>query len=356
MPDHSPAPHVEPLVRAAWLIAAVAIGSVLVLGRDVLVPMAIAVIVWSLVNGLASTVIAAGRRLAADAPALPRPIAQVVAVSIVAWAGWVIVDIVVDNVGRIVDAAPGYRNALDRSLPLFAAKLGIDRPTLFEDVAAKVPLGDVVRRLASGFTDVAQTAALVLVYVVFLLLEQRRFDQKLDLLYTTPDGATAARAALADLQARIETYVRVKTATSLLTGGTSWLVLWLFGVDFAAFWALIIFLLNYIPTIGSLVGVVFPTLLTLAQFGEPATTVAVGALLGTIQILIGNVIEPPLMGSSLNLSPFVVMASLATWGTMWGVAGMFLCVPLTMILVMVLARFPTSRPLAVLLSQNGRLD
>ena len=81
----------------------------------------------------------------------------------------------------------------------------------------------------------------------------------------------------------------------------------------------------------------------------------VAAGLGALQVVVGNVIEPRLMGRSLNLSPLVVIASLATWGSIWGVTGMFLCVPLTAILMIALAEFPRTRPVAVLLSADGRV-
>jgi predicted PurR-regulated permease PerM len=103
------------------------------------------------------------------------------------------------------------------------------------------------------------------------------------------------------------------------------------------------------------VATIFPTLLTLIQFDTFTPFLIVGVGLTSAQFLIGNVIEPKLMASSLNLSPLVVLLSLALWGSLWGIPGMFLCVPITVILLIVLSHFDTTRPLAVTLSERGEL-
>ncbi len=115
-------------------------------------------------------------------------------------------------------------------------------------------------------------------------------------------------------------------------------------------------MLNYIPTIGSLIGVVFPALLTLVQFAALGPFLVVTIGLGLTQFVFGNVLEPRMMGKSLNLSPLIVIVSLAVWGSIWGVTGMFLCVPITVVMMIVLAGFPQTRPIAILLSATGRID
>ena len=143
---------------------------------------------------------------------------------------------------------------------------------------------------------------------------------------------------------------------SLVTAALSWAVLALIGCQNASFWALVIFMLNFIPVVGSLLSVVFPALLVLVQFGSFGPFFASLILLTAIQIGVSNVLEPRLMGSSLNLSPMAILVALAVWGGLWGVAGMFLCVPITVIVMIVCAHFQSTRPMAVLLSADGRLD
>jgi predicted PurR-regulated permease PerM len=128
--------------------------------------------------------------------------------------------------------------------------------------------------------------------------------------------------------------------------------MWIFDVDFALFWAIMIGLLNYIPFIGSLIGVVFPVLLTLAQFGSIQITLVVLGLLTAAQLWVGNSLEPRLIGQRVNLSPFVVLVSLSLWTSLWGVAGSILAIPLTSILAILLSHFGTTKPFAVLLSDE----
>ena len=158
------------------------------------------------------------------------------------------------------------------------------------------------------------------------------------------------------MQKQIQTYVAIKTLTSLMTGLISYIILLMVGVDFAEFWGFIIFLLNYIPTVGSLLGIIFPALLTLIQFANPVPFFIVLGSIGSIQFIIGNIIEPRLTGSSLNISPLVVILSLALWGSIWGIVGMFLCVTLTVIAMIIFSYFDRTRPLAILLSGNGKIE
>jgi len=127
------------------------------------------------------------------------------------------------------------------------------------------------------------------------------------------------------------------------------------GVDFAAVWGLLIFLLNFIPTVGSIVATIFPALIALAQSDGYTLFVLVLLGIGALQICIGNILEPRLMGSSFNLSPVVILLNLALWNAIWGIPGMFLCVPFLIIVAIVLSHFPQTRPVAIMLSSDGNL-
>jgi predicted PurR-regulated permease PerM len=151
----------------------------------------------------------------------------------------------------------------------------------------------------------------------------------------------------------IRVYIRIKTTLAAITSVLAYLVMAWVGVDFAGFWAVLVFFFYYIPTVGSILAIVAPALLTLVQFDHLTPFLIVLLVIGAIQIVMANAIEPAVMGRSLNLSPLVVIVSLLVWGTMWGVVGMFLCVPIMVVLLIVLAHFETTRPVAVLLSANG---
>ncbi|MFP4125468.1 MAG: AI-2E family transporter [Alphaproteobacteria bacterium] len=356
-PPESGWSRLKPLLVAGWLLIAVIIGSLLVFGREVLVPLAIAFLTWNFINALATLYqrwaqrVApplrrrAGRRLALVASAMT----VVVVVLLVA-------QLVADSIAQLADNAPAFRQSLSEGLPSFLQGFGIDAPKFVDDMLASLNADDLLARTATALTTTAGNAGLIAVYVVFLLLEQQSFERKLDRLFDNPRHALQTRRILEQIEGRIETYLRIKTLVSLLTGAVTYVVLTAYSVDYAGFWAVWTFLLNYIPNIGSTVAVILPTLASLGQYNDWLLTTSLAVILGGLQATIGNFLEPRLMGPRVNLSPFVIILSLAVWGSVWGVAGLFLCVPLTMIVVIICAQIPATRPIAILLSADGRID
>jgi predicted PurR-regulated permease PerM len=199
------------------------------------------------------------------------------------------------------------------------------------------------------------TVIVVLLYASFLLIEQRSFDAKIAGLSSDPRIVARVRQVTSDINSRIGAYLALKTFINILLGLTSWIVMAFMGLEFAAFWAVLIALLNYVPYIGSFLGVLFPVTMAIVQFANPNAVLAVFLPLTALQFLIGNFLDPYVMGNSLNLSPFAILVSLATWSALWGIPGAFLAVPITAIMAIVFSEFAGTRPLAVLLSRDGRL-
>ena len=187
------------------------------------------------------------------------------------------------------------------------------------------------------------------------MLEQGTFKRKIKAIFPEQENRNSIMSILSHAQDDIQTYLWIKTVTSTLTGLISYFVLLAAGVDFAAFWAFTIFLLNFIPTIGSIVATLCPALLALIQFDTVSQFFIVLIGVGFIQLMVGNFLEPKLMGNTLNVSPFVVMMSLTLWGSIWGIAGMFLSVPITVVMLIVFAHFKNTRYIAILLSGDGDL-
>ncbi len=181
-------------------------------------------------------------------------------------------------------------------------------------------------------------------------------DKKLSALFTGKEKEQQLRKLLQKISDDVRKYVTIKLIASLSTGILSYTFLMIIGVDFAAFWALLIFMLNFIPTIGSIIATIFPALITLVQFDTIGPFFLVAGGLTGIQILIGNFLEPKFTGSTLNLSPTIILLNLSLWGVIWGIPGMFLCVPFLVISMIVFSNVPQTRAIAVLLSSDGRID
>jgi AI-2 transport protein TqsA len=320
---------------------------VLVTGSDLLIPLAIAIMVWYLINALARTFKKYTRA--------PGWLSLTLSIATLIVAVGLIVEMISGNIAAVREAAPAYQANIEKLIEKAVKVGGFEQMPTIGHVVDQFDVKAVIGGVAGAAANVAGNAGLILIYVIFLLAEQRTFGRKIRALFPDPGRENEIQKILADIQQRTQTYVSVKTSLSLLTAVVSYIVLAAVGVDLAIFWAFVIFLLAYIPTIGSLLGVVFPALLAIIQFGTfgPFLVVTIG--LGVAQFLIGNVLEPRMMGKSLNLSSLVVIISLAVWGSIWGVTGMFLCVPITVIMMIVLAEFRQTRPIAILLSADGKV-
>jgi AI-2 transport protein TqsA len=336
-------------------ISIIAVGAViagLALGRSFLIPLAIAVLLWNLLEAL----IDGFRRVGIGRVRLPRPIAALLAIAAVGFLVYLIVNILLEQGGAVAEAWPRYGERLKSIAADLTLWLGPNYSAKVRELIASVDL----TRHAAGLFVTAQwlvlNAILIILYVGFLMGERRYVSQKIAALF--PDAAQGRDTdkMLSAISGGIRRYIWIKTLISILTALLSYAVLRGLGVDFAETWALLIFFLNYIPNIGSVIGVIFPTVLALVQFDTlvPFFSIAIG--LTAIQLIIGNVIDPMLTGRSLNMSSFAIVLLLAFWGTIWGVVGMFLCVPIMMLMMIICANVPSWRWVAILLSKDGRID
>ncbi|MEC7490580.1 MAG: AI-2E family transporter [Pseudomonadota bacterium] len=320
---------------------------VLVTGRDLLIPFAIAVMIWYIINALARAI-----STHTKAPGWAGLTMSIVSI-LIALA--LIVEMISENIAAVLSAAPVYQANLEKLLESFVGLLGFREMPTIAHVIEQADVRALISGVAAAVAKVAGNAGLILIYVIFLLAEQRTFPNKLKALFPDSKREDEVRKILSDIQKRTQTYVSVKTLLNLATAIVSYIVLQLVGLDLAGFWAFVIFLLAYIPTIGSLLGVVFPALMAIVQFASLGPFLIITIGLGVAQFVIGNVLEPRMMGKSLNLSSLVVIISLAVWGSIWGVTGMFLSVPITIIIMIVLAEFQQTRPIAILLSADGKV-
>lgn len=349
MPGLDPA-LVRPIWWTSFLLGAALVGAILVFGSRFLIPLAVAFMLWLLINAIGKLF----ARLKLGPLAVPPLLARFLAILTMAGMFWLIVDIAARNVAVVRSAAPTYQANLIDLIERTTALFNIDEAVVGE-LIGRIDVAELVFSITTGLGALIGNVGLIALYVAFMLLEQRNFDQKIDRLFADARQAAALRQSLYEIEHRIERYIWIKTLVSLVTAVLCWVVLARAGVNYASLWALVIFLFNYVPNIGSLFAVMLPALLTLLQFNDWGVFFSVTLALTLIQAVIGNYVEPRLMGTTLNLSPLVIILSLTFWGGIWGVAGMFLSVPITVIVAIVLSKFEPTRPVAVLLSSTGEL-
>lgn len=208
--------------------------------------------------------------------------------------------------------------------------------------------GAFILRSIGPFVVLLGKLLLVFLFLVAIVAGRGRFAVKLARIF---EGGRAARvqAVLGAIDAQIRKYLVIKTAISAANGLMVWIVLALFGVDFAAFFGLVAFFLNYIPNIGSFVAAVLRVGFAFFQFGTFWTPFWILVITNGLDMVLGNLIEPRIMGRGLGLSPLLVFFSLIFWGWLWGIPGMILSVPLTALVRIVCQNVPSLRPVAVLM-------
>lgn len=210
----------------------------------------------------------------------------------------------------------------------------------------------LVRLTLSNASDVLAMGLLVLLAVIFMLAEASSLNAKLRVAF---NPSPEAEARISQLLERLSRYMSIKALTSLATGVLIWIWLTKLGVDFAPLWGVLAFLLNFIPTVGSIVAAVPPVLLALVQLGVGDALLAAAGLMA-VNIGIGNFVEPRIMGRGLGISTLAVFVSLLLWGWIFGLVGMFLAVPLTAALIAALDASPHTRPLAIMLGPELKAE
>ncbi|HEY9017361.1 AI-2E family transporter [Thiomicrospira sp.] len=261
--------------------------------------------------------------------------------------------IVTQSIDSFIAQMPNYQqrfqNMLSGLVPVLESlNFPMSREMLMEHVNPSNVIGSLGAAL-SAVSSLLTNVFLVVFIVIFILMEEASFPRKF-------------RAAMPDAQftldttngfmARVNKYLLIKTIISFVTGTLVTIWLYVLGVDFPVLWGLVAMLMNFIPNVGSLIAAVPAVLLALVQLGlGDAALVALGYLV--INVVMGNLLEPKFMGKGLGLSPLVVFLSLLIWGWLFGPVGMFLSIPLTMIVKIGLEQYEGTRWVAIMLGNDA---
>lgn len=326
--------------------------AILVLGKDLIIPMVLAVFIWYLINILAEGI----SRIQVRGLHLPHRLAFVFALFVTVGVLTLFANLISTSINDVLRTAPAYQENVEKLLDRGAEWVGVDESPQLNQLIHKIDFTGMVQNLGFTLAGFLGSTGLILVYTLFIFLEQKCFLPKIDRMMENPHQREKVRLILRRIYDDTKTYIGIKTLTSLLTGVISYVIMAAVDLDFALFWAMLIFLFNYIPTIGSIVATFFPSILALVQFPSLAPFLVVVLGVSGTQVLVGNILEPRLMGNTLNLSPLVILLSLALWGTLWGIPGAILCVPITVLLTIIFSNFEGTRAFAVMLSRDGEIQ
>ncbi len=329
------------------ILAAIGVGVVIWALRTILTPLALAAFLLLMIDGLARGLEERVRWMPSWASL---PVAITLIVAVFAGAIWA----TADNAAHFAHQAGGYSARLNTLIGDMAGKLGVEAPPTLEDMMADASPGRIVGVVAGGLRRGGETAVFVLIYLGFLIAARRGFPYKLHTLFAGPAEGLEADRLFERIRVGVESYIWGQTIIAGIIAIASAIIMALLGLQHWVFWTFVIFLASYIPVVGGAVGVLIPPLFGFLQFNDPLRPLLMLVGLEMLHIAVGQVLQPRLHGKNLNLDPVVVVLSLAFWSLIWGVAGAFLSIPLTVIAMAVLAEFDSTRWIAVLLSSDGQ--
>lgn len=336
---------------AYFFITTIAIIITLVYGQSLIVPFIFALLLWFLVRKIRQLL----DKVSFIEKYFPSWLKNLVPSLIILTILSFVAKILVLNINNLASNYPAYQTNVTVVIQQINDLFKINIVSDFKDQLAEFNFTILLSKLLKSLTDILSNTFLIIIYALFIFLEESNFAQKLKNVYSDKGKYDNLNHILVNIESSIANYIGIKTMTSLSTGVLSYIALLFIGIDSPIFWAFLIFLLNFIPTIGSIIATLFPAIFCLLQFGDLMPSLMVLIFVGAIQLIIGNILEPKIMGNSLNISPLVAITALLLWGTIWGITGMLLSIPITVIMVIIFAHFDNTKPLAIMLSEKGSI-
>ncbi len=302
---------------ATWFVGSLSLLVLLYVGRPLLVPLVFALLLWAVLNAFADALLRFQ---------LPRWFAWASSLAAIAAAIYVTTRVAGDDAAGLAAAMPSYAGKLQLIVTgmLAPLKLKLDLQTLFSKADVTRFLGAAAASVGTSLFAFIQ----VMIYVGFLLSEQGQMAVKFSHLQPDQARHNETQDVIRAIARQVQSYLGVCTVLSAVMGLATYALLVGLGVQFAGFWALFLFIVTYIPTIGA-AGVALPALMALIQYGTFTDAIIIIVVLGSLHFLLMNVAEMVILGQTLNMSPFAIIMALTFWGLVWGVSGLFLAVPVT---------------------------
>lgn len=336
--------------NAVVTIAVVATGAAVYWLRDILTPLAMAIFLLIMIDGV--------KRFIEERTPVPPHLAGAAALILVILGFFASIGIVVYGAAGFFDESTGVVARIGPRLDqiiidVYRVAGVVETPPTVSDLISRLDVGSYLAIIARQAQGVVTGAVFVLIYLAFLLASQAGFRRKLVGMFPDRTARGEALEVFQRVRGGVEGYLWVQTVTGVLICAFAWVLMRAVGLPNAEFWTFIIFIVGFIPVLGGAVAGLAPPLFALVQFETYWQAVVLLVGLQIILFISGNVIQPRMQGDNQNIDPVVVLLSLAFWGKVWGVVGMFLSTPLAVMAMAILAEFKGSRWMAILLSGDG---
>jgi AI-2 transport protein TqsA len=331
--------------NALVIIAAVVSGAAFYWLGAILTPLALALFLMVMIDSFA--------RVLAKVPRFP-PMAALPVAIVLAIVGFLLIAFMMaDNAAAFAGQLLGDGPKFNARIASLAGAMHLAMPPTVEQMIERINPSSYFGRVVQGLEGFASNALFVMIYLGFMLASRHGFERKTQGLFHSEEARRDAVIAFQRIRNGVERYLWVQAVACGIIAFASWAVISLVGLEDALFWAFLIFLVCYVPVIGGAIAILLPPLFAFVQFDDwwHAAIILVG--LQMIHLVVGSIVYPRMQGKSLNIDPLVILLSLTFWGAIWGLPGLFLSTPLTVAAMVILAQFPGSRWIAVLLSSDG---
>ena len=331
------------------VIAVVVAGAALYWLRDILTPLAMAIFLMIMIDGVKRVIEARTR--------IPQRLAGAAALFLVVLGFFASIAIILNGAFGFFSDASGVSTRIgpriDQILVDAWAMVGAANPPTTSDLIAQLDIRSYLAQTAGQVQDVVSGSFFVMVYLGFLLASQTGFRRKMVNMFPERSARHEAQQIFERVRGGVESYIWVQSVTGAMICVVAWALMRVVGLQNAEFWTFVIFVVGFIPVLGGVVAGLVPPLFALVQFDTYWQPIVLLGGLQAILFISGNFIQPRMQGDSSNIDPVVVLLALAFWGKLWGVIGMFLSTPLAVMMMAVLAEFRGSRWVAILFSGDG---
>lgn len=336
---------------ASWLIVVTLIILALIAGQSIFIPFIVALLIWFVVKKTRNSL----DKIEFIRSYIPKWIKTFLASLLVFSILLLVGSLLTSNIEHLALSSEKYLLNVEIISQKISEMLGIDLNETIKESINNIVNPSYLSSLFDSISGILGNMMMIVFYTVFLFIEEGLFNRKIQLMIGDNEKSEKFNVTLVKIDKMLSRYIILKSLINLLTATIAYIVLYSVGLDSPFFWAALIFFFSFIPSIGPILGTTLPAIFSLIQFTEfvPFLIILIG--IGSFQIAIGNYLEPRIMGNTLNISPLFGIFALAIWGSLWGITGMLLSVPITVALIIVMAQFPSTLKVAILLSEKGKL-
>ncbi len=325
---------------------------ILYLGRSLIIPLIFGIILWLLMRKIRSLFY----KIGLGDKWFPKWLKTIFSSAILFSMVWGIGFIFEENIQVLIKYYDVYNTNFTAILQDFDSLSSYKIEDIINSFNSNEFINKYISSVITSLQAIISNVIIVLIYMLFIIMEESSFKNKVKAMFPDQEAYDERILVIRRIEKAITNYLGIKSLIALISSSIAYSIFTLAGLNAPFLWALLVFVFSFIPFFGVLISSFLPALFAIIQFGGYSESLIILLSVGSIQFIAGNIIEPKIMGNTMNVSPIVVILSLGFWGFIWGLPGMFLSVPITVIMVIIFSKFRSTRGIAIILSEKGEID